>query len=137
MTETLFMLWPVVSLVAGVLVVRLAGSITGGLEFDSWGAAFGAVLVASVVWWVAGSTVAGFFPTPAPGEADLNTLITHGLTSAAVQLVLNIVSLALADVVISGMHIRGVLGLVMAAFALTAINFAFIYLPLIQATMLS
>src|SRR5688572_2452199 len=135
MTETLFMLWPVVSLVAGVLIVRLAGSITGGLKFDSWGAAFGAVLVASVVWWVAGSAVAGFLSTPQAGETDLNTLITQNLTNAAVQCVFNIVSLALADVVISGMHIKGVLGLLLAALALTAMNLAFIYLPLILATM--
>jgi len=132
-TETLFLLWPVVSLVVGVLIVRLAGSITGGLKFDSWGATFGAVLVAYVVWWVAGSAVAGFLPAPPPGETDLNTLITQNLTNAAVQFVFNIVSLALADVVISGMHINGVMGLLLAAFALTAINLAFIYLPLVLA----
>jgi hypothetical protein len=86
---------------------------------------------------VAGSAVAGLFPTPQPGEADLHALITQSLTSAAVQLVLNIASLALADVVISGMHIRGVMGLLLAALALTAINLAFVYLPLIQATMLA
>jgi hypothetical protein len=136
-TETLFLLWPVVSLVAGVLLVWLAGSITGGLKFDSWGAAFGAVLVAYVVWWVAGSAVAGFLPAPPPGETDLNTLTTQNLTNAAVQLVLNILSLAIAGVVISGMHIKGVFGLLLAALALTAIQLTFIYLPLILATMSS
>jgi hypothetical protein len=81
-TETLFTLWPVVSLVAGVLLVWLAGSITGGIKFESWGAAFGAVLV-----------------------------------------------------VISGMHIKGVFGLLLAALALTAIQLAFIYLPFALAVM--
>jgi len=133
-TETLFLLWPIVSLVVGVLIVRLAGSITGGLTFDSWGAAFGAVFVAYVVWWVAGYAVAGFFPTPSDA-ADLNSLITQSLTNAAVQLVFNIVSLAIAGVVISGMQIRGVFGLLVAALALTVFQLAFVYLPSVLATM--
>ena len=114
MTDTLFMLWPVVSLVVGVVIVRLAGSITGGLRFDSWGAAFGAVLVAYVVWWVAGSAVAGLLPTPPPSEAVLTTLAAQNLTNAAVQLVLNILSLAIAGVVISGMHLPLILAMMSA-----------------------
>ena len=129
MTEALFLLWPVVNLVAGVLLVWLAGSITGGLKFDNWGAAFGAVLIAYAVWWVAGSAVAGFLPAPPAGEADLNMLVTQNLTNAAVLFVFNVVSLAIAGLVIPGVEVKGAFGLLLAALALTAIHIAITYLP--------
>jgi hypothetical protein len=116
--QSLFLLLPLLSLLVGVFVVRMVGEITGGVTFDSWGAVFGAVFVAYALWWVAGSTVTGFLP-----------MSQNLLAVAVVALVFNIISLAFASAVISGMHVKGVFGLLLAAIALTAVDLTIAYLP--------
>ena len=118
MDQTLFLVWPLLSLLAGIVIIRLVGEGTGGLTFDSWGAAFGAVFVAYALWWIAGSTVTGFLSTT-----------QNPLALGAVTLVFNTLSLAFASAVISGMHVNGVFGLLLAAIALTAVDLAIVYLP--------
>ena len=45
----LYVLLPVLSLLASVIILRAVSAVTGGITFDSWGAALGTVLIAYAV----------------------------------------------------------------------------------------
>ena len=128
--DDLAVLLPVLSLLASVIILRAVAVVTGGIEFDSWGAALGAVLIAYAVGFAA-TYVMVYFPLQTTFESVTSVIVTNGL----VQLAVNVVSLVIAGGVLSGVHLKGVLGLLVAAVALTAVNLGMIYLPLVMPEM--
>ena len=126
MTQDLALLLPILSLLAGVIIRRAVAVMTGGIEFDSWGAALGAVLVAYAVGFASTYLMVRF-----PMEATLHSVTSLIVTNGLVQLAVNVVSLVIAAAVLSGVHLKGVLGLLVAAVALTAVSLGMTYLPLV------
>ena len=117
--DPMFLLWPVLSFLAGVIILRTVAVVTGGITFDSWGAAFGAAVVAYFVGWGAMYVAAYFWPQAGlHSSLDLQSGLSSVGTTALFQVVVNFVSLALAASIISGIHVKGVLGLTLAAIAL-------------------
>jgi hypothetical protein len=126
----LAVLLPVLSLLASVVILRAVAVVTGGIEFDSWGAALGAVLIAYAVGFAAAYLMLRF-PMQSPLQSIPSLIVSNGL----VQLAVNVVSLVIAGAVLSGVHLKGVLGLLVAAAALTAVNLGMTYLPLVMPEM--
>jgi hypothetical protein len=131
-TDPSALLLPVLSLLAGVIILRTVAVVTGGIAFDSWGAAFGAAITAYFVGW--GAMYVMPFVWPQAGLQSgigLDSGLGFVATTALVQTIVNCVSLAVAASVISGIHVKGVLGLLLAAIGLTAVNLAMAYLPFV------
>ena len=129
----MFLLWPVLSFLAGVIILRAVAVVTGGITFDNWGAAFGAAVIAYFVGWGAMYVAANVWPQAGlHSSLDLQSGPGHLATSALAEAVVNFVSLAFAASVISGIHVKGVLGLTLAALALTVVNLAMSYLPFVM-----
>ena len=126
----LFFLLPVLSLLASVIILRAVSAVTGGITFDSWGAALGTVLIAYAVG-VAAAYLGVRFALHSPADTVTSLIVTNGL----VQLAVNFVSLVIAGAVLSGVHLNGALGLTFAAIALTAVNLTMAYLPLVMPEM--
>ena len=126
----LSLLLPLLSFLAGVIVLRAIAAVTGGITFDSWGAAIGTVLIAYVVGF-ASAYVKVHFALHSPVDTVTSVIATNGL----VQLAVNFVSLVIAGAVLSGVHLHGALGLTFAAIALTVVNVAMAYLPLVMPEM--
>ena len=124
MTDPSALLLPVLSLLASVIILRAVSVVTGGITFDSWGDAFGVVLIAYVVRWAAAYAMV-HFSLQSKLEWVPSLIVTDGL----IQLAVNFVSLVIASAVLSGVQIKGVLGLFVAAIALTAVNLALAYAP--------
>ena len=126
----LAVLLPVLSLLASVVILRAVAVVTGGIEFDSWGAALGAVLIAYAVGFAAAYLMLRF-----PMQSTLQSIPSLIVSNGLVQLAVNVVSLVIAGAVLSGVHLKGVLGLLVAAVALTAVNLGMTYLPLVMPEM--
>ena len=126
----LYVLLPVLSLLASVIILRAVSAVTGGITFDSWGAALGTVLIAYAVG-VAAAYLRVHFALNSPVDSVASLIVTNGL----VQLAVNFVSLVIAGAVLSGVHLNGALGLTFAAIALTAVTLAMAYLPLVMPEM--
>ncbi len=129
MTDSLTLVLPVLSVMSGAVILRAVALMTGGIEFDDWGSAFAAVVIAHLVGWLALSAGAAFGPHVPP--IDPATFL--GL-NALVQTVLNLASLGIAAALMSGIHIKGLFGLLVAAVVLTLIDLAMSYLPFLLAT---
>jgi hypothetical protein len=125
----LSLLLALLSFLAGVIVLRAIAAVTGGMTFDSWGAAFGAVLIAYAVGL--GAAYVMRFPV----QSAFDSVTAFMVTNAVLQLTVNLVSLAVAGALLSGVHIKGVLGLLTASIALTVVNVAMTYVPLVMPAM--
>jgi hypothetical protein len=128
MAEGLAPLLPILSLISGVIILRVVGFVTGRITFETWSAAFGAVVIAYFVGWGAMYLVASVWPQMEPMGPG-RFVAVH----AAFQVVLNFVSLGIASSLLSGIRVKGVGGLLMASVVLTAINMAMMYLPFLLA----
>ena len=120
-----FLLNLALTLIAGTIVLRLVGLFTGGITFESWGAALAAVVITYLVGWAA--AYAGMRLWSQTSPQDPTTVIA---TNAVIHTAVNFVSLAISASVISGIHVKGIVGLLVAAVALTAVELAIAYLPL-------
>lgn len=128
MLDLPFSLLPLLSVISSVIVLRVVGLVTDGISFETWGAAFGAVVLAYFVGWGAMYLVMMLAPEMAPMDPS-----TYFMFNAGLQVVLNFVSLGIAAAVMSGIRIKGMFGLLIAAVVLTAINVAMTYLPTLLA----
>jgi hypothetical protein len=106
----------VISLVAIVVALRLVESF-GGLEIDSWTAAFGAALVVFFGEWGTGFLIA-VLPSSVDGRVPLFwiTVVVEGLSTLGLLL--------LAWAVVPGFHIRTIIGAVAAALFAIGIRYA-------------
>jgi hypothetical protein len=108
-------LYPILTVLVMVGVLRLVASVTGGIEFDDYAATF----IAAIVLTAAGWGLDRVWTVQAAQAALPNYILT--------QLALNTVILLLSGLLLPGMKLRGVIGFLVAVVAVTAVAFGMPY----------
>jgi uncharacterized membrane protein YvlD (DUF360 family) len=106
-----FILAPLLSLLLTAMILRVVEAATSGLEFDDWGSAIG---VAVVIWAGSWGLEALLAYVPVPASVWL---------LAFVKILANLVMLLIASAVLSGMRLRGVVGVLVAAVLLSGVDY--------------